>query len=79
MKYQYEVIYEPLEEGGFNIVVPSIPEICTFGETLGEAKEMAEDALRCYLESAQMLGEEIPSNDNQNPNKEFITIELAMT
>ena len=62
MVHQYEVIYEPLEEGGVNVVVPSIPEICTFGSTLNEAKEMAVDAVQCYLESAQMLGEEISPN-----------------
>jgi len=80
MIHQYEVIYEPLEEGGFNVIVPSIPEICTFGSTLNEAKEMAMDAVQCYLESAQMLGEEIPANDVFNDIRhEFITIELVLS
>jgi len=43
--------FDPLPEGGFSVFVPAIPEICTFGETLEEAREMAEDAIRCYLES----------------------------
>jgi len=46
------VIFEPVEEGGYDIMVPAIPEICTFGATIEEAREMAEDAIRCYLESA---------------------------
>ncbi len=54
--YNYTVIFEPDEEGGYNVVVPAIPEICTCGETLEEAKVMAEDAIRCYLESALELG-----------------------
>jgi predicted RNase H-like HicB family nuclease len=50
--YNYTVIFRPLEEGGYDVIVPAIPEICTFGETRAEARKMAEDAIRCYLESA---------------------------
>jgi predicted RNase H-like HicB family nuclease len=32
--------------------IRSISEICTFGATFEEAREMVEDAIRCYLESA---------------------------
>lgn len=60
--YNYTVIYEPTAEGGFNVVFPAIPEICTFGETIEEAKTMAEDALRCYLESALEANETIPED-----------------
>ncbi|MEW6237588.1 MAG: type II toxin-antitoxin system HicB family antitoxin [Candidatus Omnitrophota bacterium] len=59
-EHRYTVLFEPMKEGGFNVVVPSIPEICTFGETLPEARAMAEDAIRCLLESAIERGEEIP-------------------
>ena len=38
------------------MLIPAIPEICTFGETLEEAREMARDAIRCYLESALQTG-----------------------
>ena len=47
----YTMQFDPLPEGGFSVFVAAIPEICTFGETLEEAREMAEDAIRCYLES----------------------------
>lgn len=50
-KYGYAPVFEPLPEGGFSVLVPAIPEICTFGETLKEARAMARDAIRCYLES----------------------------
>lgn len=58
--YNYTVIFEPLEDGGYDVIFPAIPEICTFGETLEDAKKMAEDALRCYLESASKEGAAIP-------------------
>jgi predicted RNase H-like HicB family nuclease len=60
--YSYTVIFERMPEGGYNVVVPAIPEICTFGETREEARKMAEDAIRCYLESAMKTGEVIPSD-----------------
>jgi len=43
-------------------VVPAIPEICTFGENLPEARRMAKGALRCFLESALKTGEPIPKD-----------------
>ena len=55
--YKYTVLFEPIEEGGYNVVIPAIPEICTFGETLEEAREMAKDAIHCFLESAIKAGE----------------------
>lgn len=76
--HNYTVFFEPLGEGGYNVVVPAIPEICTFGETLAEAKAMAEEALRCYLESAMQLGEEIPADVviDREPVKERLEITL---
>ena len=61
-EYGYTVIYQRMPEGGYNVVVPAIPEICTFGETLSEARHMAKDALRCFLESALKTGEPIPKD-----------------
>jgi len=60
--YGYTTLFEPMPEGGFNVVVPAIPEICTYGETLEEAREMARDAIRCYLERALETGEPIPGD-----------------
>jgi len=62
VEYGYTTLFEPMPKGGFNVLVPAIPEICTFGETLEEAREMARDAIRCYLESALKTGEPIPGD-----------------
>jgi antitoxin HicB len=59
--YNYTVIFDPVKEGGYNIIVPAIPEICTFGETLKEAKAMAADAIKCFIESALKANETIPA------------------
>lgn len=74
--YSYTVLYEPLEEGGYNVIVPAIPEICTFGEILEEAREMAKDAIRCYLESAIKLGEPIPKDVKPRAEQVEVGIEI---
>jgi len=53
--YKYTVLFEPIEEGGYNVVIPAIPEICTFGETLEEAREMAKDASQKPSRSGSVL------------------------
>ena len=72
--YHYTVIFEPLKEGGYDVIVPAIPEICTFGETLEEAKTMARDAIKCYLESALKEGELIP--EDREPSLEKIAVSI---
>jgi len=77
-EYPFTVIYEPLKKGGVNVVFPAIPEICTFGRTLKEAREMAKDALRCYLESALKSGELIPRKPLKRVLKEKVAVSLSL-
>jgi antitoxin HicB len=61
-EYGFTVIYEPLEEGGYQVIVPALPEIVTYGRTLAEAKEMAGDAIACHLRGLLKDNEEIPED-----------------
>jgi antitoxin HicB len=61
-EYRYTVLFEPVPEGGYNVIVPAMPEICTFGKTIEEARAMAEDAIKCVLESMLKDNEPIPSD-----------------
>jgi antitoxin HicB len=72
--YNYTVVFEPVTEGGFNAVVPAIPEICTFGETLKEAKTMVMDAIKCYIESALKANEPIP--EDREPSIERVAVRV---
>jgi predicted RNase H-like HicB family nuclease len=47
---QYEVIFDP-NGAGYTITVPKLPGLVTEGDNLKEAREMAKDAIRCYLEA----------------------------
>jgi predicted RNase H-like HicB family nuclease len=45
------VFYRPTLDDHYEVIVPSYPEIVTFGSpTLTRARQMAKDALRCHLE-----------------------------
>jgi predicted RNase H-like HicB family nuclease len=57
--YTFTMIFEPAEEGGYVVTCPALPGLVTEGDTLDEARRMAEDALRGYLES---LGADGPSH-----------------
>jgi antitoxin HicB len=59
-QFQYTVVFEPAEEGGYVVTVPALPGLITEGDTLEEARAMAIDAIRGYLESLMKHGEEIP-------------------
>lgn len=61
-EHGYRVIYEPLTEGGFQVIVPALPGIVTYGRTLTEAREMAQDAIVCHLQGLLKDNEEIPED-----------------
>jgi predicted RNase H-like HicB family nuclease len=49
-----------MEEGGFNVHVPALPEVVTFGQTECEALAMAEDAIRLAISYRLDQGEPMP-------------------
>ena len=61
-EHGYTVIYEPLLEGGFQIIVPALPGVVSFGRTLEEAREMAQDAITVHLRGLLKDGEDIPDD-----------------
>lgn len=73
-EYAYRVIYDPIAEGGYQVIVPALPEIVTYGRTLEEAREMAKDAIRCVLESALKAGEPIPQDIEPAAERLAVTI-----
>ncbi len=73
--YNYTVIFKPLDEGGYDVIVSALPEICTFGDTIQDAREMAEDAIKCFIESALELDEPIPVDTEVSLEK--IAVKIA--
>ncbi len=51
-------------EGGYTVIVPTLPGCITYGDTVGEAIAMAKDAIDIYVEELQSRGEQIPDDSN---------------
>ena len=61
-EYSYTVLFEPAEEGGYTVTCPALPGLVTEGDTLEEARAMAGDAIRGYIESLRKDHLPIPSD-----------------
>ena len=59
-EYSYTVLFEAADEGGFVVTCPALPGLVTEGDTLEEARAMAQDAIRGYLESLHKDHQPIP-------------------
>jgi antitoxin HicB len=76
-EYGYTVIYEALSEGGYQVIVPALPGVVTYGRNIEEAREMARDAIVCHLRGLLKDGEEIP--EDPFTRSQPVTEELKVT
>jgi antitoxin HicB len=60
---------------GYQVTVPLLPGLVTYGRTLAEAREMARDAIRCHIEGLLKDGERIP--DEKSARKEKLRVALS--
>ena len=74
VEYSYTVLFEPAEEGGFVVTCPALPGLVTEGETLEEARAMAQDAIRAYIESLRK--DHLPIPSDRPPVKEKVRVLL---
>jgi predicted RNase H-like HicB family nuclease len=63
-KKYYKVIFEPQEEGGYTVTVPSLPGCVSEGDTYDEALANIKEAITLYLESLQADGLPIPDENH---------------
>ena len=54
---RFNIILEPAEEGGFNVIVPALDGCYTQGETQQDALDNAREAIVCYIEGLEKLNE----------------------
>ena len=74
--YRYMAVFEPNEQGGFNVSFPAIPGCVTFGTSLADAKRMAKDALALWIEELLSEKEELPKEEG-DPRFERIEVAVA--
>ena len=76
-EYRYTAFFEPAEEGGFVVTCPALPGLVTEGNSFEDARAMAADAIRGYLESLIKDGLPLPP-DNSRPRsslrREIVTV-----
>jgi antitoxin HicB len=72
----YSIVLEPMEEGGFLVRVPALPEVITGGDTVDEALAMAKEAIDLVLESRLERGEDIPTEVGKAEIRE-VTVSIA--
>ena len=76
-EHQYTVVFEAAEEGGYVVTCPALPGLVTEGDTIEEARAMAAEAIRGYLESLAKDGLTAPLEGPQPRSrsiKETITV-----
>ena len=60
---RYKILLRKEPEGGYTVIVPTLPGCITYGDTVEEAIEMAKEAIAGYIESLKKYGEEIPNDE----------------
>lgn len=60
----YRILLRKEPEGGYTVVVPTLPGCITYGATIDEAIKMAKEAIGLYIESLRIHGEEIPTEED---------------
>jgi antitoxin HicB len=60
MQREYTAFFEANEHGGYTVTVPALPELVTESKDLEDARSMAKDAVRCYIEGLKKAKEPIP-------------------
>lgn len=78
-EYSYTVLFEPAEEGGYVVTCPALPGLVTEGDTLEEARAMARDAIKAYIESLHKDHQPIPQDKRLPlpPVKEEIQVAVS--
>ncbi|MCL0083233.1 type II toxin-antitoxin system HicB family antitoxin [Thermodesulfovibrionales bacterium] len=59
----YRILLRKEPEGGYTVIVPSLPGCITYGDTIEEAISMAKEAIEIYIESLEKHGEEVPTEE----------------
>lgn len=59
----YRVLLNKEPEGGFTVLVPTLPGCITYGESMDETVSNATEAIELYIESLVANGEPIPAEE----------------
>ena len=77
MTYNYTIIFELEDEGGYHVFCPTLPGCHSYGATVEEAKKNIKEAIEAYIESLKKDGESIPEEKDVFVGE--LKLELAST
>jgi predicted RNase H-like HicB family nuclease len=73
------VIEADPEDGGYVVTFPALPDLATKGETLEEARWMAEDCLRGYLDALRATGRVLPGSGAPAANTDRLKLRFQIS
>ena len=74
-KLNFRIVLRPEPEGGYTVIVPSLQGCITHGDTIEDALQMAEDAIRAYIASMKKHGEDVI--DDSKTLESMLSLEYA--
>jgi len=63
--HSYFAVFDPAEEGGYNVSFPDFPGCVTFGRTFEEAKEKAQEVLELWIAELHKSKTPIPKHEKR--------------
>jgi antitoxin HicB len=73
MKAVYKCVFEPQEDGGFTVTVPSLPGCISEGDTYEEAVANIREAIAGWIEVSREYGDDVPPSD---VSVELVSVEV---
>lgn len=70
--YSYQINLIPEKEGGYTVLVPSIPGCVSYGETIEDATKNAAEAIDLHLEN--LAAHDLPIPDDNETVPIFTTL-----
>jgi antitoxin HicB len=69
-RYTVTLVPETDDDGSvyYTATVPALPEVVTWGDSVGHALQMAQEAIQLVLDSRDERGEEIPNDIAEPPS-----------
>jgi antitoxin HicB len=65
--YSFQINLIPDPQGGYTVLVPSLPGCVSYGETVKEATAQAREAIELHLENLGAHHEPIPEGNESAP------------
>jgi len=60
MTYNYTIIFESEDKGGYHVFCPTLQGCHSYGKTIEAARKNMKEAIEAYIESMKKDGEPIP-------------------